>query len=184
MSTQPIPLCQWALHPHLLDMRPWWWLWRSLRWTWFLWWVFIALSFCCSSMNITFFSKYFLNTLLFCSLSAAYPTCFPLTQFTCANGRCININWRCDNGEYHPSLPHLSRCAVESNLKILRVCADVQTMTVETAATKQAAATLVPASSSNVTAAAASQNTGPATATMTVETTVTRLMPTVPTKVI
>lgn len=131
-----------------------------------------------------FLYKYFLNTLLFCSLSAAYPTCFPLTQFTCANGRCININWRCDNGEYHPSLPHLSRCTVESNLKILRVCADVQTMTVETAATKQAAATLVPVSSSNVTAAAASQNTGPATATMTVETTVTRLMPTVPTKVI
>lgn len=32
-------------------------------------------------------------------LSTAYPTCFPLTQFTCNNGRCININWRCDNGE-------------------------------------------------------------------------------------
>lgn len=31
--------------------------------------------------------------------SAAYPTCFPLTQFTCNNGRCININWRCDNGK-------------------------------------------------------------------------------------
>lgn len=31
--------------------------------------------------------------------SSAYPTCFPLTQFTCNNGRCININWRCDNGE-------------------------------------------------------------------------------------
>lgn len=30
---------------------------------------------------------------------AAYPTCFPLTQFTCNNGRCININWRCDNGK-------------------------------------------------------------------------------------
>ena len=29
----------------------------------------------------------------------AYPTCFPLTQFTCNNGRCININWRCDNGK-------------------------------------------------------------------------------------
>ncbi|KAF3856478.1 hypothetical protein F7725_017201 [Dissostichus mawsoni] len=27
----------------------------------------------------------------------AYPTCFPLTQFTCNNGRCINVNWRCDN---------------------------------------------------------------------------------------
>lgn len=31
-------------------------------------------------------------------LSTAYPTCFPLTQFTCNNGRCINVNWRCDNG--------------------------------------------------------------------------------------
>ncbi|KAG9353470.1 hypothetical protein JZ751_018069 [Albula glossodonta] len=29
--------------------------------------------------------------------SCAYPTCFPLTQFTCSNGRCINVNWRCDN---------------------------------------------------------------------------------------
>lgn len=37
-------------------------------------------------------------------VSAAYPTCFPLTQFTCDNGRCININWRCDNGE-NPLLP-------------------------------------------------------------------------------
>ena len=33
--------------------------------------------------------------------STAYPTCFPLTQFTCNNGRCININWRCDNGKDH-----------------------------------------------------------------------------------
>lgn len=32
----------------------------------------------------------------------AYPTCFPLTQFTCNNGRCININWRCDNGKLLP----------------------------------------------------------------------------------
>lgn len=41
-----------------------------------------------------------LRTLLNCSFSlTAYPTCFPLTQFTCNNGRCININWRCDNGE-------------------------------------------------------------------------------------
>lgn len=39
--------------------------------------------------------------------STAYPTCFPLTQFTCNNGRCININWRCDNGE-DPAL-HCSR---------------------------------------------------------------------------
>lgn len=54
--------------------------------------------------------------------STAYPTCFPLTQFTCNNGRCININWRCDNGEClfsasSPSVPvlHLSfmyQCAV------------------------------------------------------------------------
>lgn len=40
------------------------------------------------------------RTLLNCSFSpTAYPTCFPLTQFTCNNGRCININWRCDNGK-------------------------------------------------------------------------------------
>lgn len=37
--------------------------------------------------------------LLTVALSTAYPTCFPLTQFTCNNGRCININWRCDNGK-------------------------------------------------------------------------------------
>lgn len=42
------------------------------------------------------------NDLFVLSLHPAYPTCFPLTQFTCANGRCININWRCDNGEYNP----------------------------------------------------------------------------------
>lgn len=57
-------------------------------------------------------------------------------------------------------------------------------MTAATAATKQAAAILAPASSSSVTVAAASQNTGPVMATMTVETTVMRRMPTVPTKVI
>ncbi|KAK7940020.1 hypothetical protein WMY93_003346 [Mugilogobius chulae] len=26
----------------------------------------------------------------------AYPTCDPLTQFSCSNGRCINIQWHCD----------------------------------------------------------------------------------------
>lgn len=56
-------------------------------------------------------------------------------------------------------------------------------MTVGITVTKQAAATLAPASSLNVTVAAASQNTGRATATMTAETTVMRLMPTVPTRV-
>lgn len=48
---------------------------------------------------------------------------------------------------------------------------------------KQAAAILAPVSSLNVTVVAASQNTGPVMGTMTVETIVTRLMPTVPTGV-
>lgn len=56
-------------------------------------------------------------------------------------------------------------------------------MTVEITVMKQAAAIPAPVSSLNVTVAAASQNTGPVTATMTVETTVTRLMPTAPTRV-
>lgn len=49
-------------------------------------------------------------------LSTAYPTCFPLTQFTCNNGRCININWRCDNGQclffslFVPSFSFLCQC--------------------------------------------------------------------------
>uniref|UniRef100_A0A8C8C7J0 EGF-like domain-containing protein n=1 Tax=Oncorhynchus tshawytscha TaxID=74940 RepID=A0A8C8C7J0_ONCTS len=41
-------------------------------------------------------SVFYLLSLIL-SLHPAYPTCFPLTQFTCNNGRCININWRCDN---------------------------------------------------------------------------------------
>lgn len=56
-------------------------------------------------------------------------------------------------------------------------------MTAGITVTKQAAATPAPASSLNATVAAASQNTGPVTATMTVGTTVTRLTPTVPTRV-
>ena len=48
---------------------------------------------------------------------------------------------------------------------------------------KPAAAIPAPASSLNVTVAAASQNTGPVTVTMTVETTAMRLTPTVPTRV-
>lgn len=30
---------------------------------------------------------------------SAYPTCEPLTHFSCTNGRCINIKWHCDSGE-------------------------------------------------------------------------------------
>lgn len=59
----------------------------------------------------------------------------------------------------------------------------IQTTTVGITATKQAAAILAPVSSLNVTVVAASQNTGPVMGTMTVETIVTRLMPTVPTGV-
>lgn len=47
---------------------------------------------------------------------AAYPTCFPLTQFTCANGRCININWRCDNGELRS--PRRQSLSVELQLTL------------------------------------------------------------------
>ena len=59
----------------------------------------------------------------------------------------------------------------------------MQTMTAGITVMKQAAATLVRVYNLNVTVAAASHSTGPVTATMTVETTVTRLMPTVPTSV-
>lgn len=63
------------------------------------------------------------------------------------------------------------------------MCAYVQTMTVGITVTKQAAAIPAPVSSLNVTVAAASQNTGLVMATMTVVTTVTRLMQTVPIRV-
>lgn len=56
-------------------------------------------------------------------------------------------------------------------------------MTAAITAMKPAAAIRAPVSSLNATAAAASRNTGPVTATTTAETTVTRLMPTVPTRV-
>ena len=56
-------------------------------------------------------------------------------------------------------------------------------MTVGTTAMRPAAVIPAPASSLNVTVAAASQNTGRATVTMTVETTAMRLTPTVPTRV-
>lgn len=63
------------------------------------------------------------------------------------------------------------------------MCAYVQTMTVGITVMKQAAAIPAPVSSLNVTVAAVSQNTGLVMVTMTVETTVMRLMQTVPTRV-
>lgn len=29
----------------------------------------------------------------------AFPTCEALSQFSCANGRCISMKWHCDSGE-------------------------------------------------------------------------------------
>lgn len=47
MPTKPVPLCQWTLHPYLLEMWPGRWLWRPFWWTRLLWWVFSGFSFCC-----------------------------------------------------------------------------------------------------------------------------------------
>lgn len=33
------------------------------------------------------------------SLLTAFPTCEALSQFSCANGRCISMKWHCDSGE-------------------------------------------------------------------------------------
>lgn len=30
---------------------------------------------------------------------SAFPTCEPLTQFSCSSGRCISAQWRCDSGD-------------------------------------------------------------------------------------
>uniref|UniRef100_A0A6Q2Z9X6 EGF-like domain-containing protein n=1 Tax=Esox lucius TaxID=8010 RepID=A0A6Q2Z9X6_ESOLU len=36
---------------------------------------------------------------LFGFVSAAFPTCEPLTQFSCSNGRCISVKWHCDSDD-------------------------------------------------------------------------------------
>lgn len=55
-------------------------------------------------------------------VSSAYPTCFPLTQFTCNNGRCININWRCDNGELPTCFSSLVFVSVAFFQQISLIC--------------------------------------------------------------
>uniref|UniRef100_A0A672YZS6 EGF-like domain-containing protein n=1 Tax=Sphaeramia orbicularis TaxID=375764 RepID=A0A672YZS6_9TELE len=40
-----------------------------------------------------------LNSPVLCQFSEqeAFPTCEPLTQFSCSNGRCISVKWHCDS---------------------------------------------------------------------------------------
>lgn len=102
LPTQSVLMRQRPLHPHFLDMWPRRRLRRPVRWARLLRLVnFIRQTF---DVRRDFFFYFFMCfhcvTQHWCCLSAAYPTCFPLTQFTCNNGRCINVNWRCDNGSW------------------------------------------------------------------------------------
>lgn len=103
---------------------------------------------------------------------SASPTCEPLTQFSCSNGRCVSVKWHCDSGKGRKSSLNCVRCSRPE-----RLCICMQTMTAATAATKRDASSLAPTPSSSARVAAVSPTTGPAMGTTTVETSATRTRP-------
>lgn len=51
---------------------------------------------------------------------SAFPTCEPLTQFSCSSGRCVSAQWRCDSGDTRPPAPAL--CGILLLLLTLPPC--------------------------------------------------------------
>lgn len=111
---------------------------------------------------------------------SAFPTCEPLTQFSCSSGRCVSAHWRCDSGEAARLAPQTLALLWHppgKPLLLTLLSAWLQTTTAGTAATKWAAPGPAPTPSSSAPAAAASRTTGPATGTTTAGTTAMKTPP-------